>query len=130
MILRAYDGLVSRYPAELSTVSVALDLLKVESDPRLTAAVKRETEFIDPAVAAVDYVSIDWDAVERTAESDDERRRIALARGLLDGEPDEGGLWHLVDGTYSIVGTIRDGRFQVDLERTTPRDEAHPTDTD
>ena len=121
---------MSRYPAELSTVSVALDLLKVESDPRLTAAVKREKEFIDPAVAAVDYVSIDWDAVERASESDDERRRVALARGLLDGAPDEGGLWHLVDGTYSIVGTIRDGRFQVDLKRTTPRDEAHPTDTD
>jgi hypothetical protein len=52
---------VSTYPADRSKVPVALDLLGVDRDPRIGAAVVRTTEQLDSDVAPIEYVTIDWD---------------------------------------------------------------------
>jgi hypothetical protein len=56
--------MVSAYAADLSTVSVALDLLDVDGDSRIGSAVRRTSQRLEPRVAPLDYVTIDWDALE------------------------------------------------------------------
>ncbi len=112
------DGaLVSAYPAELFTVFVALDLLEVDGDHRIASAVGRTTERLDPLVVALDYVTIDWDALEAIMSSREDKRKLRLAHELLETTPDKGGAYHLHDGTYYILGTIEDGKFRRKLKK-------------
>jgi hypothetical protein len=111
---------MSTYPADDSKISVALDLLGVDRDPRIGAAVGRRTEQLDPELASVDYVTIDWSALEGAMRSSEDQRNLKLAHGLLETSSDEHGLFHLHDGIYRIVGNVEDGEFRVRLRRINP----------
>jgi hypothetical protein len=109
--------MVSAYPAELSTVSVALGLLDVDGDPRIASAVRRTSERLEPRVAPLDYVTIDWDALDEIMRSPEDQRKLQLAHRLLETSQDKHGNFHLHDGTYYIFGCIEDGKFRVRLRR-------------
>ena len=109
--------MVSAYPAELSTVSVALDLLDVDGDPRIASAVRRTSERLEPLVAPLDYVTIDWDALEGIMRRAEDQQKLRLAHGLLEAPQDEPDKFHLYDGTYYMRGCLEDGKFRVRLRR-------------
>ena len=75
----------SAYPTELSTVSVGLDLLDVDGDPRMASAVTRTSERLEPLVAPLDYVTIDWDALEAIMRSPEDERKFRLAHQTARG---------------------------------------------
>jgi hypothetical protein len=110
--------MASTYPAELSTVSMALELLEVDTDPRIQSAVSRTSERIVPLTAPLDYVTIDWDALEASMRSAEDQRKLRMANELLEGPDVEQGLFHFDNGTYYILGIIEDGNFRQKLLRT------------
>lgn len=112
--------MVSVYPADLSTVSVALDLLEVDSDPRIGSVVSRTSERLEPRLAPLDYVTIDWDALEAIMQSAEDQRKLRLAHGLLETPQQEQGGFQLHDGTYSIVCRIEDGKFRRRVKKHEP----------
>jgi hypothetical protein len=109
--------MASAYPTELSTVSVALDLLDVDGDPRIASAVTRTSERLEPLVAPLDYLTIDWDALETIMRSPEDERKLRLAHQLLEAPQDKHGNFDLDDGTYVIVNWIEDGKHRRRLQR-------------
>jgi hypothetical protein len=108
--------MVSTYPVDLAQVSVALDLLEVDHDARIGSAVTRSSERLDPTVAPLDYVTIDWNALEVMMGSVEDQRKLRLAHELLETRPEHGS-FRLHDGTYYMFGTIEDGKFRLTLGR-------------
>lgn len=109
--------MVSVYPAELATVSVALDLLEADSDPRIGSAVSRTSERLEPQLAPLDYVTIDWDALEAIMRSAEDQHKLRLAHGLVEARHDRPFGFHLYDGTYYITNWVEDGKSRLRLRR-------------